>query len=57
MRKIREIDFLVKQFADLFHCVKFVETYCWNVDTCNPKVMKVEHGREIPRIFFSPWSL
>jgi len=31
MRKISEIDFIVKQFADLFDCVTFVETYCWEI--------------------------
>jgi len=30
MCKIREIDFLLKQFADSFDCVTFVETFCWN---------------------------
>jgi len=31
MRKIREIDFLVIQFAVWFGCVTFLETYCRNL--------------------------
>jgi len=32
MYKIREIDFLVRKFADWFDCVALVETSCWNAD-------------------------
>jgi len=31
MDKIREIDFIVKQFADPFDHVIFAEAYYWNV--------------------------
>jgi len=34
MRKIRDIDFLVKHFVDWFVCVTFVERYCQNDGTC-----------------------
>jgi len=41
MRKMREIDFLVKQFVDSFDCVTIMEIYCWNVDVCKSNLRKV----------------
>jgi len=51
MRKLREIDFLVKQFAIWFDYVSSVETYCWKANRTN----QMSPTKSVQRLWFSSW--